>query len=42
MYLASDREIVPVWVYTHEEYSQRPPEKDLERLLKDLLSEPTT
>lgn len=42
MYLANDKEIIPVWVYTHEEYSQRPAPDDLRELLKSLLSEATS
>lgn len=40
MYLVSDEEIVPCRVYTHEEYTGRPPHDDLMGLLISLLRPP--
>lgn len=41
MYLinAEQQTIQLVWLYTHEKYDKRPPDKDLKTLLRDLLDE---
>ena len=41
MYLVNynDYLIKLVWIYTHEEFASRPPEKDLKQLLQNILSE---
>ena len=40
MYLASQEEVVPFWLYTHEEFSGRPSDSELMLWLRHVLEEP--
>lgn len=42
MYLVNDQRLVIrlVWLYTHEEFKKRPPDKDLKTLMRELLDNP--
>ena len=42
MYLVNDQRLVLrlVWLYTHEEFKKRPPDKDLKSLMRELLDDP--
>ncbi|MEM9121024.1 MAG: type II toxin-antitoxin system RelE/ParE family toxin [Cyanobacteria bacterium P01_F01_bin.56] len=42
MYLVNDQRLLVrlVWLYTHEEFKKRPPEKDLKTLMRELLDDP--
>ncbi len=34
------QEVILIWIYTHAEFEKRPPERDLKRLLLDLIESP--
>ncbi|NET39624.1 MAG: hypothetical protein F6K19_47965 [Cyanothece sp. SIO1E1] len=42
MYLVNDQCLIIrlVWLYTHEEFKKRPPDKDLKTLMRELLDDP--
>lgn len=42
VYLISEenRAVYLVWIYTHDEFSKRPPEKEMGRLLKSVMRKP--
>lgn len=33
------RIVYPVWIYTHDEFAKRPPEREMRRLLKSVLQD---
>ncbi|MEM9006862.1 MAG: hypothetical protein AAGE59_25460 [Cyanobacteria bacterium P01_F01_bin.86] len=41
MYLVNDQQLVIrlIWLYTHEDFKKRPPEKDLKTLMRELLDD---
>ena len=41
MYLVNDQRLIIqlVWLYTHEEFKKRPPDKDLKTLMRELLDD---
>lgn len=41
MYLVNDEErrIKPLWIYSHEQFEKRPPDRDLAKVLKEILGE---
>ncbi len=40
MYLVSHDEVIPLWLYTHEEFAGRPSDRELTLWLKQVLEEP--
>jgi hypothetical protein len=36
----TQQEVILVWIYTHAEFEKRPPERDLKRLLLELIESP--
>lgn len=44
MYLVSESEakVKPLWIYSHEQFAKRPPDKDLKSIIQKALEEPPT
>jgi mRNA-degrading endonuclease YafQ of YafQ-DinJ toxin-antitoxin module len=41
MYLVNEREFIikPLWIYNHEQFAKRPPDKDLANVIQEALDE---
>ena len=39
MYLVNEKDLIikPIWIYTHEQFSKRPPDKDIKNVINESL-----